>query len=101
MRSPVRRDVPGDVAGQVVFADGVLQRGLGDRVDVGHRQRGEPSVAALADCAARGEGLLAGGAVDADALAGVAGGQHVAGGLPAVALALVDGSVAVGAGAAG
>jgi hypothetical protein len=48
-----------------------------------------------------GEGFLAGGAVDADAAAGVAGGEDVSGGLPAAVLALVDGSVAVGAGAAG
>jgi hypothetical protein len=46
-----------------------------------------------------GEGFLAGGAVDTDALAGVAGGEDVSGGLPPAVLALVDGSVAVGANA--
>lgn len=44
-----------------------------------------------------GQGFLAGGAVDADAFAGVAGGEDVAGGFPAAVLALVDGAVAVGA----
>ena len=44
-----------------------------------------------------GQGFLAGGAVDADALAGVACGEDVSGGFPAAVLALVDGAVAVGA----
>ena len=188
-------DVAGDVARQLVLADGVFQGGLEDRVDVRHGQRRQSLAAALADGAAGlpnsvsflgtalaggaesveegadvasgepgeplgaeagveveadgggvagvgvlpqvvdgdavqpvrevgahgavrrcdgqaavaggdllgelGEGFLAGGAVDADALAGVAGGEDVSGGFPAAVLALVDSSVAVGADAAG
>ncbi|ESP97713.1 hypothetical protein B591_19278 [Streptomyces sp. GBA 94-10 4N24] len=41
-------DVAGDVARDLLFADGVLQGGLKDGVDVGERQRGEQLVAALA-----------------------------------------------------
>lgn len=40
-------------------------------------------------------GLAAGGGVDPDAFAGVAGGEDVSGGLPVVVLALVDGALAV------
>lgn len=61
----------------------------------------EPAVAGGDLLRELGQGLLAGGAVDADALAGVAGGKDVSGGLPAAVLALVHGSVAVGADAAG
>ncbi|GAB2952062.1 hypothetical protein GCM10027028_62940 [Streptomyces sundarbansensis] len=47
-------DVAGDVARDLLFADGVLQGGLEDGVDVGERQRGEQLVAALAGGAAVG-----------------------------------------------
>jgi hypothetical protein len=60
--------------------------------------------AAVADGDGLGQlvgGFLAGGAVDADALAGAAGGEDVSGGFPAAVLALVDGSVTVGTAAAG
>ncbi|GFN06606.1 hypothetical protein Smic_51620 [Streptomyces microflavus] len=66
--------------------------------DVGCRD-GQAEVAGGDLLGELGQGLLAGGAVDADALAGVAGGEDVSGGFPAAVLALVDGSVAVGAGA--
>lgn len=42
-----------------------------------------------------GQSSLASGAVDADALACIAGGEDVSGSLPAAVLALVDGPVAV------
>jgi hypothetical protein len=45
-------DVVGDVVGNLLFADGVLQRGLEYGVDVGEREWGEPLAAALADRAA-------------------------------------------------
>lgn len=44
-------DVAGDVARDLFLADGVLQGGLKDGVDVGERQRGEPLVAALVEAA--------------------------------------------------
>lgn len=66
-------DVAGDVARDLFLADGVLQGGLKDGVDVGERQRGEPLVAALAGGAA--VGLVAPG-VDA-ARAALAGGAKL------------------------
>jgi hypothetical protein len=75
-------DISGDVTGKVVFADGVFQGGLEDRVDVGHGQRGEPLVAALADGATLPPGhvpslgaALAGGAESVEKGADVAGGE--------------------------
>ena len=47
------------------------------------------------------QGLPPGGAVDADALAGVAGSEDVSSGFPAAVLALVDSPIAVGADTAG
>jgi hypothetical protein len=41
-----RADVGGDVARDLLFADGVLQGGLEHGVDVGERQRGEQLAAA-------------------------------------------------------
>lgn len=54
MPRPVRGglDVPGDVAGQLVLPDRVLQRRLEDRVHVGHSQGRQSLLAALADRAA-------------------------------------------------
>nr|WP_052681986.1 hypothetical protein [Saccharothrix sp. ST-888] len=52
-------DVAGDVARDLLLADGVLQRGLEHGVDVGKGQRGEPLAAALPDrAAARPTGCL-------------------------------------------
>jgi hypothetical protein len=66
-------DVPGDVAGDLFLADGVLQGGLEHRVHVGQGQRGEPLGAALPGSAALG--LVAGG-VEA-ACAALAGGAEL------------------------
>jgi len=66
-------DVAGDVAGDLLFADGVLQGGFEDGVDVGQGQRGKPLSAALPGRAALG--LVAPG-VDA-ARAALAGGAEL------------------------
>lgn len=77
-----RLDVPGDVAGKFVLADGVFQGRLEYRVDVRDGQRREPLSAALADGAAGPpDGVpvlgaaLAGGAEPVEEGADVAGGE--------------------------
>lgn len=73
-----------------VRADAALRGGNGDSAVAGGDLLGE-----------LGQGFLAGGAVDADALASVARGEYVACGFPVAILALVDRSIAIGADAAG
>ncbi|GAA3485084.1 hypothetical protein GCM10018966_096160 [Streptomyces yanii] len=75
-------DVPGDVAWQLVLADGLFQGGFEDRVVVRHGQRGQALFAALADGAAGPpDGVsflgaaLAGGAEPVEEGADVAGGE--------------------------
>jgi hypothetical protein len=76
-------DVPGDVAGQFVFADGVLQRRLEHRVHVRHGQVGQPLLAALADrAAALSFGVQPLGAALASGAQTVEEGAYVFGGQP-------------------
>lgn len=96
----------GGVAGVGVLAelvDGdVLQPVRQVRAEAALRGRREEAAVTGGDLLGEfGQGFLTGGAVDVDAFAGVAGGEDVSGGFPALVLALVDGSVAVGADAAG